>query len=173
LETWDSLYEGKTGFSRDEYFEPSFFDYLTEGQELYTQYCSFKPKKNGKESEWLAWHPDDFHDDLEKIVTFCRTETKLMEEFNDDYNRLFLYVPVVILAGDLYVAKPEDATVTLSKVDSVLHMHFGIHEEVQSLSLVFFVTESSYLEQFNRIVGFGQHIEEMFVQKMRHEKGTS
>lgn len=82
LETWDSLHEGRTGFFRHEPIDPSFFDFLTDGQKPYTQYCSFKPKKNGKDSDWLAWHPDDFHDDLEKIISYCRQEAKLIEGLN-------------------------------------------------------------------------------------------
>jgi hypothetical protein len=114
----------------------------------------------------MAWHPEDFHDDLEKIVTLCRSEAKLMEELDDNYHRLFLYMPVVILAGDLYIAKPQDATVTLSKVDYGLHMHFGIYEEAQRLSLILFVTEESYLMVFDRIVRFGESIEATVVQKV-------
>ncbi len=171
LETWNSLYEGRTGFFRHEVLEPSFFDFLMEGKEPYTQYCSFKPKKNGKESEWLAWHPEDFHDDLEKIVTCCRSEAKSIEELNDDYHRLFVYMPVVILAGELYVAKPQGDTVTLSKADYGLHMHFSIYEGVQALSLVLFVTEESYLAIFDKMVRFGQNIEAAAVQKVGQTDG--
>lgn len=145
LEVWDSLYVGTTGILRHKRPESSFFDFLTEEQIPYTQYCSFKPKKNGNVSEWLAWHPEDFHDDLEKIVTYCRSEAKLVEDFEDNFHRLFLYMPVVILSGDLYVAQPQGNTVAPSKVNYGLHMHFGIHEEVQRLSLVMFVTEEYYL----------------------------
>ena len=169
LETWDSLHEGKTGLFRHEYFEPSFFDFLTDGQKPYTQYCSFKPKKNGKDSEWFAWHPDDFHDDLEKIVSYCRHNAKLIESFNDDYHRLFLYVPVVVLSGDLYVANPQDGTVALSKVDFGLHMHFDIYEEAQCLSLVLFVTERKCLALFDKMIGFGHSIESMAVQRLSSE----
>ena len=173
LETWDSLYEGTTGIFRHTRPEPSFFDFLMEEQKPYTQYCSFKPKKNGKESEWLAWHPEDFHDDLEKIVTYCRSEAKLIEDFEDNYHRLFLYIPVVILASDLYVAKPQDTTVALSKVNYGLHMHFGIDEEVQRLSLVLFVTEENYLTLFNKIIEFGQNTGKKVGQKMSIENKRS
>ena len=170
LETWNSLYEGRTGFFRHEHPEPSFFDFLTQDQKQYTQYCSFKPKKNGKNPKWLAWHPDDFHDDLEKIVTYCRLEAKQIEEFNDDYHRLFLYLPVVILAGNLYVAQSQVSTVSLSRVDYGIHMHFGIHEGSQSLSLVLFVTEENYLTLFDKIIRFGQGMEDMVVQKLSPDK---
>jgi hypothetical protein len=166
LETWDSLHECRTGFFRDEYLDPSFFHFLTDGQKPYTQCCSFKPKKAGKDSEWLAWHPDDFHDDLEKIISYCRLKAKQIEGLNDDYRRLFLYIPVVILGGALYIARPQDATMALSKVDTALHMHFGIHEGEQCLSLVLFVTEGNCLTLFEKVIRFGQDLEAMAVQEL-------
>jgi hypothetical protein len=173
LEIWESLHEGRTGFFKTELLDPSFFDFLTDGQKLYTQYCSFKPKRNEKDSEWLAWHPDDFHDDLEKIVTYCRSEAEQMGELKDDFHRLFLYMPVVILSGDLYLAKPENAKVALSKVAAGLHMHFGMHEEMQCLSLVLFVTEGNSLPLFDEIIRFGQSIESTVVQKLSSEERKS
>jgi len=169
LATWGSLHEGSTGFFRDERLDPSFIDLLMDGQKSYTQYCSFKPKKNGKDSEWLAWHPDDFHDDLEKIISYCRLEAKRYKESNDEFHRLFLYIPVVILSGDLYVARPQDTTVALSKVDAGLHMHFGIHEGEQSLSLVVFITEDHCLSLFEKIIKFGQDLASRAAQEMASE----
>jgi hypothetical protein len=164
LETWDSLHEGRTGLFRHEPFDPSFYDYLADGQKPYTQYCSFKPKKNEKDLKWLAWHPDDFHDDLEKIISCCRQDAQLISDLNDNYHRLFLYMPVVLLSGDLYVANPQGGTVSLSKVDYGLLMHFSIYEEAQCLSLVLFATEESYLALFKKLIGFGQNIENVAVQ---------
>lgn len=168
LEIWDSLYQGTTGFFKNNPLDPSYFDLMVGEQNPYTQYCSFKPKKNGKGSEWLAWHPEDFHDDLEKIVTYCRSEAKEIDELTDDYHRLFLYLPVVILAGDLYLAKPQDASVKLSKVAAGLHMHFGIYEGTQSLSLVLFVTEGNVLTLFDKLVRHGQTIENTVIEKMKN-----
>jgi hypothetical protein len=118
----------------------------------------------------LAWHPDDFHGDLEKIVIYCRSEAERMGELNDDFHRLFLYMPVVILSGDLYLAKPENAKVGLSKVAAGLHMHFGMQKEMQCSSLVLFVTEENCLPLFNKIIRFGQSIESTVVQKVSSEQ---
>lgn len=170
LETWDSLHAGRTGLFREELFDPSFYDYLTDGYKSYTQYCTFKNKKNGKDSEWLAWHPDDFHDDLEKIISYSRQDAKVIEECNDNYHRLFLNIPVVILSGDLYVASPHDGTVSLSKVDFGHFMHFSIYEEAPCLSLVLFTTEGNFLPLFDQLIGFGQNIESVAVQKLSSKK---
>jgi hypothetical protein len=169
----ESLREGRTGFFKTEFLDPSFFDFLTDGQKLYTQYCSFKPKKNGKDSEWLAWHPDDFHDDLEKLVSYCRAEAEQIGGLNDDFHRLFVYVPVVILSGDLYLAKPENAKVALSKVGAGMHMHFGMQGEMQCSSLVLFVIEENFLPFFDKIIRYGQSIESTVVQKVTLEEKKS
>ena len=116
LPTWESMHEGKTGFFTDNDLESSFYDYLTKEHKVYTQFCSFRPKKGDNDSQWMAWHPDDFYDDLEKIISFCRAGAKRVTEIVDDSHRLLLHLPVVILGGDLYVAAPTEEAVILEKV---------------------------------------------------------
>lgn len=174
LEPWDSLHEGTNGFFKGVVpLDQSFFDYFTDEHKIYTQYCSFKLKKAKKDTEWMAWHPDDFHDDLEKIISYCRLQANQITGLSDDYHRLLLYLPVVILGGDLYVAKPQEATMVLTKVDTALHIHFGIHEGEQRLSLVVFVTERNCLTLFGKIVRFGQGLESMAAQKLASEDTQS
>ncbi len=57
----------------------------------------------------------------------------------------------------------------LSKVDFGLHMHFSIYQEAQWLSLVLFVTEGNCLALFDKVIGFGQNIESMPVQRLSPE----
>lgn len=166
LAIWESLHEGKTGFFKEEHLDQSFFEYIDNKYKTYTQYCSFKPKKTGKNSELMALHPDDFHDDLEKIISYCRQEATQVSTWEDDYHRLFLYLPVVILGGALYIAEPQDDTMALTKVDAAFHMHFNIHDGHQNLSLVLFVTEGHFMELFQELVRLGQGIESSVAQKL-------
>ena len=159
LSAWESTHEGKTGFFSDNDLETSFYDFLTKEQKIYTQYCSFRPKKGENESEWMAWHPDDFYDDLEKIISYCRSGAKQATAIEDDYHRLHLYLPVVILGGDLFVAEPAEEAVTLTKAHAGLHMHFDVQEGEQVLSLVLFVTEKHFLKLFEKILQFGRGIQ--------------
>jgi len=130
LEPWELLHEGKTGLFADENLDTSFFDFFyTSDHKVYTQYCSFKPKKSANEPEWMAWHPDDFYDDLEKIISCCRDQAIQENALTDDYHRLHLYLPVVILGGDLFIAEPMQETVSLRKVDVARLMYFGVQRE--------------------------------------------
>lgn len=171
LSTWESVHEGRTGFFKDnDDPETSFYNFLAKDQKIYTQYCSFRPKKGDKESEWMAWHPDDFYDDLEKIISYCRSMAKNATTMEDDLHRLYLYLPVVILGGDLFVAKPAEEAVTLTKVHSALHMHFDIQEGEQDLSLVLFVTEKYFLKLFEKILQFGRGIQAEIMAQLGPER---
>jgi hypothetical protein len=170
LSTWESMYEGKTGFFSDNDLKTSFYDFLTKEQKIYTQYCSFRPKKGDNESEWMAWHPDDFYDDLEKIISYCRSRAKQVTGIEDDYHRLLLHLPVVILGGDLFVAEPTEEAITLTKADAALYMHFDIQEEEQGLSLVLFVTEKYFLKLFEKILQFGKGIRTEITAQLASER---
>lgn len=170
LSTWESMHEGKTGFFSDNDLETSFYDFLTKEQKIYTQYCSFRPKKGENESEWMAWHPDDFYDDLEKIISYCRLEAKRVISMEDDLHRLALYLPVIILGGDLFVAEPAEEAVTLTKAHAALHMHFDIQEGEQGLSLVLFVTEKHFLKLFEKILQCGKGIQAEITAQLGSER---
>lgn len=163
----DSLHQGTTGAFRHHLSDPSLFDLLTKDKRPFTQYCSFSQKGHGRDSEWMASHPEDFYYDLKKIVGYCRSEASLMDGWDDDkVSRLFFYLPVVILGGDLFVARPRKKGLALKKVDLALHMHFDIQEESQGLSLVLFVTERKYIDIFDKLVKFGQEIEHRMVSEL-------
>ena len=166
LEIWESLHEARTGFPRNNYIEPSFFELLTEDRKLFTQYCSFRPKKNASTTDWMAWHPDDFHNDLEKLITYCLSATEQSEQLGDDFHRLFLYIPVVILASDLYSAELLQTDTKLSKIDYGYHVHFDTRGEEQLISLVLFVTEKECLKKFKEIVSIGKDIEKNIYQSV-------
>jgi hypothetical protein len=169
LPAWESMHEGKTGFFRDNDLETSFYNFLTEEQKVYTQYCSFRPKKGNNGSEWMALHPDDFYDDLEKIILYCRFEAERVTAIEDDHHRLLLHLPVVILGGDLFVAEPTEEKIHIRKVDTALYMHFDIQDKEQSLSLVVFVTEKYFLMLFEKIIQFGNSIEAKITAQLKAE----
>ena len=170
LEPWESLHECKTGLFADHDLDTSFFDFLYgSDHKIYTQYCSFKPKRGANEPEWMAWHPDDFYDDLEKIISFCRDQAIQDNALTDDYHWLHLYLPVVILGGDLFIAEPMQETISLRKVDVARLMHFGVQHDEQSLSLVFFVTERYFSALFDEIVRLGQTLEKTIVERLRSD----
>ena len=171
IEVWAAIKEGRTGLFRNEHTDPSFQDLLLEKQSIFTQYCSFKPKKTGEKSEWVAWHPDDFNDDLEKIIYYSDEEVEIANDMNDDYNRLHIYLPVVILGGDLYLSEPGARSINLKKVDVGFYMHFGIRNDVHFLALVAFVTERHLLKFFEKTNGIAQHLEQQTIVSIESKEG--
>ena len=76
---------------------------------IFTQYCSFKRKRDGKDQELMAFHPDELHDSLAKIVQYCDEQVLFWEQHKpDEYFRDFLYLPVVVLGGELHELYPGD-----------------------------------------------------------------
>lgn len=165
LNPWESLHEGVSGLFKEVDVEPSFYDLITHEQKIFTQYCSFKLKKTGLPSEWMAWHPDDFYDDLLKLISYSRQEVKQASILNDAYDRLILFLPVVILAGDLYTSKPQEETVNLTKVDWALYMQFEMYDKKQESSLIVFVTERHFINLFEKIISSGEQLESAAIEK--------
>lgn len=163
IEVWEALREGRTGLFRSQHFDLRFQDFLVDDKNIFTQYCSFKPKKNGEKAEWVAWHPDDFYDDLEKIISYCDEHMEMIDELDDKYHRLHLYLPVVILGGDLYISEPSLRSINLKKVDAGYYMHFGIKNDQQSLALVVFVTEKRFKKFFEDTNEIGHQLERLFI----------
>lgn len=163
IEMWESLREVRTGLFKNHHTDISFQDFLVDDSNIYTQYCSFKPKGNGEKAEWMASHPDDFHDDLEKLISYCDEQVELLNGLDDKYNRLHLYLPVVILGGELYISEPGVRSISLKKVNIGHYIHFGINKDgQQTLAFVVFVTEKSLLKFFEETTEMGCQIEMMF-----------
>lgn len=166
IEVWEAIKEGRTGLFRNDYSDPSFQDLLLDERPIFTQYCSFKPKKAGDKSEWVAWHPDDFNEDLEKIIYYCDEEIGFVNDMSDEYNRLHIYLPVVILGGDLYLSEPGARSINLKKVDAGFYMHFGIKNDVHFLALVAFVTEKYLLKFFEKTNDIAQQLEQQAIDSL-------
>lgn len=166
LEVWEALREGRTGLFKSQHTDLSFQDFLVDDDNIFTQYCSFKPKKNEEKSEWVAWHPDDFYDALEKIISYCDERVEIVNTLDDKFHRLHLYLPVIILGGDLYISDPGTISINLEKVDVGHYMHFGIRNDEQFLALVVFVTEKRLLTFFENTNEISRQLERLFIDSM-------
>jgi hypothetical protein len=107
IEPWEGLREVVTQsdstkpLSQDDRFFERLVGYKTD--RIFTQYCSFKRKRDvGRNSELMAWHPEEFHEGLMKIIQYCDEEVASWEDRDvSDYFRDFLYLPVLVLGGVL------------------------------------------------------------------------
>ena len=173
LPVWESLREGCTGLFSSQHTDLRFYEFLAGDEKAYSQYCSFRPKKDNK-SEWVAFHPDDFYDDLEKIVAYCDEEIQFVNDLSDNFHRLHLYFPVVILGGDLYVSHQGARPLSLKKVNMGYYMHFGLKDKKPSQALIAFVTEKHLLKFFEAVNDIARFLERQFIESTHTTKeGTT
>jgi hypothetical protein len=79
-------------------YDESYCEHLKiyEEEGVFTQYCTFKKKKEGgKNADFMAWHPEEFHDGLMKIIQYCDEQ---IEDWDAPKQgkilRDYLYLPV-------------------------------------------------------------------------------
>jgi hypothetical protein len=163
IEVWEAVREGRTGSFKSQHVDLSFHEFLEGDNDIFTQYCSFKPKRNDDKLEWAAFHPDDFYDDLEKIISYCDESIEMVNKLGDKYHRLHLYLPVVILGGDLYISAPTARTINLKRVPVGYFMYFGVRNGQQFLALIVFVTEKHLLKFFEQTNEISRFLEKQFI----------
>jgi hypothetical protein len=103
-----------------------------------SQYCTFKRKTSGQHGEWMAHHPDDFHETIRKLALF--TEHKKAErdqtfsETEDEAIRLILIQPIIVLGGSLYLAIPLTRSVALKAISKIV-FEYSYHFKQQPRTL--------------------------------------
>lgn len=135
---------------------------------IYTQYCTFKKKKEGGHAELMAWHPDEFHEGLVKITQYCDEQVEPWEgQVKDRFFRDFLFLPVLVLGGDLYELSidkrnnPKFKKVTSSK----LLYNYHRHDEPKS-SIIYVVTKHGFSDFIKNMVKLEKQIEEHMESKV-------
>ncbi len=141
-----------------------FYEYFTfQSGNIYSQYCSFQ-KKN-RNSEIMAFHPEQLYSGISKVVQFC-DENKpwwydresVGDDADFDYRlqwfRHWLYLPVILLKNDLYELEIVDNNPILNKTEcSQLIFNYHHNNEPKS-TLVTFVTESGlekWLDEISKL----------------------
>ena len=149
--------------SFDSFYEPLVFGIPN----IYTQYCSFIPKK-GKPNELMAFHPDELYAGISKIVQYCdekrpwwetdddieSEEMDLTQDLSNTWFRHEVYIPIILLKNDLYELEIIENQPVLKKVkDGTMVFNYHHNKEARS-SLVHFVTEEglpSWLEKIKAL----------------------
>lgn len=137
-----------------------------ENWKLYSQYCAFTRKKG--DSQLMAYHPDDVHSSLQKMVEYSldAIQTWPLGE-SDTHWRLFFWQPVLVLRGDLFVLTdtpdllPELTPAPAGKLEYNFHYR-GRPESV----VVDIVTESLLLDLLQEYVKQDEILEQR-VYKLR------
>lgn len=73
------------------------------------QYCTFLKKKDRGKDEWMANHPNDFHNTLNKLSLYTRHSLKAdVDRWNGirpQRCRLNIVVPLIVLQGEMFEVK--------------------------------------------------------------------
>lgn len=153
IQDWEGLKECWT-IPTDlvDFYNSDYWDKLVISKKfsIFTQYCSFQ-KKN-KNDEMMALHPDNIYAGLSKISQYCEQK---IESFNldknpDQYLRLFLYLPILLISDDLYELKYNDEKIPkLNKSECSLLLYNYHYNEEPKMSYVFVVTRNGLKDLLN------------------------
>lgn len=152
IQDWEAFKQYLTIPSEMEgYFSSHYWDKLVLQNKfsIFTQYCSFQ-KKN-KNDELMALHPDNIYEGLSKISQYCeqKIQNKNITE-PDQYLRLFLYLPVLLITDDLYELKyNETKSHKLDKTQCSLLLYNYHYEGKPSMAYIFVVTKQGLTELLN------------------------
>jgi hypothetical protein len=152
IESWTGLKERITepldvkGYeSHEAYFETL----VSDNNNIYTQYCSFHKKRAN--DELMASHPEKFHESISKIIQHCDEAADFIEKYEetDDEQsreekifRHFLYMPVLLVRGDLYELQGDNLKEVKSSTLVVNYYHKG----EQRMAFVLIVTSDGFEE---------------------------
>ncbi len=153
-----------------------FYDELTRKKiNLYTQYCSFQPKKsNEKNNELMAWHPDALYESLSKITMLCEKKIKWWDDKKTDkFFRDYLFMPVLIIRDDLYELElgEGETDAKLKKVKQSYLIHNYHYNSEPKSAIIFVVTFDGLVDFLNQMETIKDKVESNLI-KLR-EKGSA
>jgi hypothetical protein len=136
---------------------------LDKEEGIFSQYCTFKRKKDAKDSELMAFHPDELHDSLVKVVQYCDEQYAMWEAYKPDhYFRDFLYLPVVVLGGTLFELASEDPP-RLRQVQSSQLVFNYFRGEEPKCATIFLVAMSGFSKFIDDMMQIERLVEDRMV----------
>jgi len=150
----------------DTFYSLSARNYSELGSKTFTQYCSFQRKKENK--ELMALHPEEFYSGLSKITQYCEENVEFWDRIeiyktspSDNYNRSFLFLPVVIIKDNLMELTIDGGKNQILNPVPYSRLMFTYHyKETAKSALVYFVTQS----------GFDAFVEELLAVRAKAEQ---
>lgn len=112
------------------------------------QYCGFVKKKS-KDDEWMASHPEDFHNTLLKLVQFVKYKRIAINENWEGRQptmcRLELLIPLIVLQGEMIEIK----TTENLEVNPINYYRLKVpYESSYNKSISIDIVTESYLPEF-------------------------
>lgn len=116
---------------------------------IFAQYCSFERKKTSNRREIMALHPNELYAGISKITQYCEEniDTENDDIIDDGYWRNFIYIPVVLIADNLYeLHRLKDNSNVLEKVETSMLFYNYHYKDKASMAYIYFVTKSGLNE---------------------------
>lgn len=120
---------------------------------LSTQYCSFVQKKKSKngENEWMAYHPDDLHDNFRKLLYASKAALKNWQQIYYYWHQLIRFQPLLILKDNLFEAEINGTEVNLITKKHISFL-FNYTSNENQLSIIIDVITEEYLKEYLEII---------------------
>jgi hypothetical protein len=176
LEDWLGLKRWETIPKRLEIkYYPGYWEKLVQAKRgsIFTQYCSFQRKKSNE--QLMALHPDNLFEGLSKITQFCEeaiSREKLAEPENG-YWRDFLYVPVVLLADDLYELHTSGVNKHKLKKVQISMLVYNYHfKNKASMAYIYVVTKRGFKKFIESLLKIEEEVETEMINLRNEKNGT-
>lgn len=121
-----------------------------------TQYCSFSLKRDGRDNQWLASHDGAHHQVFQGLcdaVDYYADHGVRLSGFAEfrEFVQLYCLQPVLVLQGELLLARPSRRSVRLARAHHVQYRRTLARQLKQRTYVIDVVTEH-YLPKFIEIV---------------------
>ena len=146
-------------YDQDDIYYKSLID--KNKKSIFSQYCSFQKKK--QIDDLMAFHPENVHAGISKIVQYCEECTESWESDNEDHNerclRHFLYMPILLIKDGLYELKNGEL---LETDNSILVVNYYRNNH-PSMAYVFVVTRKGFQDFMSMAVKLEKQVDEKLV----------
>jgi hypothetical protein len=170
LKRWETIPKGLNSVYYTGYWDKLI---LTKRGSIFTQYSSFQRKKANE--QLMALHPDNLHEGLSKITQFCEEaiDRKVSVEPEDGYWRDFLYIPVLLLADDLYELHSSGINkYKLKKVQTSMLVYNYHFKNEASMAYVYVVTKKGFKKFIELILKIEEEVETEMIDLRNKKNGT-
>ena len=127
-----------------------------ERDSLFSQYCTITPKK-GEAKELMASHSDDLYSSLQKLAEYTEGEVAswdtIEDRSKDDFWRLFFWHPMLVVGGQLIVARTNEAGATNLEETISGFLEFNWHAgEERRTTVIEVITADALLDRCFAVV---------------------
>jgi len=118
------------------------------------QYCTFQKKKGDhKKDQWMAFHPDDFHKTLSKLVDAAQISARSLHERwagrQPQILRIDVFIPIIVLQNKLIkIIQRSDKETEIELQDAKLHRLKSSSEELNTRNISIDIVQEEFFNTY-------------------------